>query len=241
MQGIPEPVEFHVDINTAPQPLKPMFPAQLTFRVSDPWKDRTVNKFVIVHEKLFHLFVVSQDLEVFSHGHPTFTSDGVFKYPIKLPEAGMFRVLADYYPEGATPQLTTKTLFVLGTPPAPAKLTRDYAAKSGENLRVSLETVPAVPVATQRTQLRFSVDPAGGLEKYLGAWAHMLAASDDLIDLMHQHPFVADGGPVIDFSLVFPRARTYRVWVQFQRNGTVNTVHFDVPVKNPPNEAEKVN
>jgi hypothetical protein len=23
----------------------------------------------------------------------------------------------------------------------------------------------------------------------------------------------------------------YRIWVQFQRNGVVNTVHFDIPVK----------
>jgi hypothetical protein len=30
--------------------------------------------------------------------------------------------------------------------------------------------------------------------------------------------------------VVFPRPRTYRMWVQFQRNGVVNTVHFDVPV-----------
>ena len=43
-----------------------------------------------------------------------------------------------------------------------------------------------------RTQLRFTIDPADGLEKYLGAWAHMLAASNDLIDMMHQHPFRVD-------------------------------------------------
>ena len=58
----------------------------------------------------------------------------------------------------------------------------------------------------------------------------MLAASDDLIDMMHQHPFIADGGPQVEFRVVFPRPRTYRMWVQFQRNGVVNTVHFDVPV-----------
>ena len=35
----------------------------------------------------------------------------------------------------------------------------------------------------------------------------------------------------IQFNLTFPRPRPYRVWVQFQRMGVVNTVHFDVPVK----------
>jgi hypothetical protein len=58
----------------------------------------------------------------------------------------------------------------------------------------------------------------------------MLVASDDLIDLIHTHPFIADGGPDMQFNVTFPRVRAYRVWVQFQRKGVVNTAHFDVPV-----------
>ena len=34
----------------------------------------------------------------------------------------------------------------------------------------------------------------------------------------------------MQFDVIFPRARGYRVWVQFQRSGVVNTAHFDVPV-----------
>ena len=52
----------------------------------------------------------------------------------------------------------------------------------------------------------------------------------DLIDMMHTHPFIADGGSEMQFNLVFPRPRMHRVWVQFQRDGVINTVHFDVPV-----------
>jgi len=229
--GIPDPVEFHVDFTATPQPPKPLLRTDLKFAVHDPWKERPVSKFVLVHEKLFHLFVVSQDLEFFEHGHPTYNGDGVFQYPVTFPKAGMFRLLEDFYPEGATPQLITNTIVVPGIPPEPVKLRRDYATKPAQNIRVSLETIPAEPVASERTHMRLTVDPAEGLEKYLGAWSHMLAASDDLIDMMHQHPFAADGGPLVDFSVVFPRARTYRVWLQFQRNGTLNTVHFDVPVK----------
>ena len=76
----------------------------------------------------------------------------------------------------------------------------------------------------------FRLSPADGIEPYLGAWGHMLAVSDDLVDVMHTHPFLADGGPRVQFDLIFPRVRTYRVWVQFQRAGIVNTAVFNVPV-----------
>ena len=46
---------------------------------------------------------------------------------------------------------------------------------------------------------------------------------------------VADGvgeEHLVEFEVVFPRPQAYRVWVQFQRKGVVNTLHFDIPVKN---------
>ena len=95
---------------------------------------------------------------------------------------------------------------------------------------VQLTLDPPEPISGMKTMLFFKMNPAEGLEKYLGAWGHMLAASDDLIDLIHTHPFLADGGPQAQFNVIFPRARTYRVWVQFQRQGQVNTAVFNVPV-----------
>jgi hypothetical protein len=156
--------------------------------------------------------------------------DDSFHYDITFPKPGMYRVAGDFYPEGATPQLIAQTVFVAGPEgPGPA-LARDYSSKTSENLRVEFATIPEKPLAGSPTQMRFTLQPADGLQRYLGAWAHMLAASDDLIDMMHTHPFLADGSPKMEFRLVFPRPRIYRVWVQFQRNGVVNTVHFDVPV-----------
>jgi hypothetical protein len=228
--GIPDPVEYHLDLNVLPSPPQPGKPAALQFLIHDPWKDRPVGKYNLVHEKLFHAFVVSEDLQFFRHAHPTFVGNGIFQLPITFPNAGMFRVLADFYPAGATPQLTTHTVLVPGAGPSPVQLTRDYSTKSGENMRVALVTIPEQPVAGMRTQLRFTIDPTEGFEKYLGAWAHMLAASNDLIDMMHQHPYRVDEQQMVEFEVVFPRAQVYRVWVQFQRKGVVNTVHFDVPV-----------
>jgi hypothetical protein len=227
-----EPVEYHMDLTVTPRPLKVGQQSQLKFVVRNPFTDEPVTKFLEVHERLFHLFIVSQDLQFFKHDHPTFKKeDAAFYYDLAFPVGGMYRVLGDIYPDGATPQLILKTLIVPGTPPSPVKLERDYSSKAAENMRVELETVPPQAISAQETQLHFKITPSEGLQKYLGAWGHMLAASDDLIDMIHLHPFIADGGPQIEFKVVFPRARTYRVWVQFQRNGVVNTAHFDIPVK----------
>ena len=234
--GVAEPVEFHVDVVLLPASPRPGHPAVLQYAVHDPWKNRPVPQFNLVHEKLFHTFVVSQDLEFFVHGHPSLVANGLFQFPLTFPKPGMYRVLGDFYPLGGLPQLSSETVFVPGEPPAPVTLGRDYSPKDGPNLRVSMETIPDRPLATTRTQLRFVVNGGKPLEKYLGAWGHMLIASNDLIDMMHEHPFLADGGPRVEYAVVFPRAGTYRVWVQFQSAGVVNTARFDVPVAPAPED-----
>jgi hypothetical protein len=233
--GIPDPVEFHLDLSVIPQSPEPGRTAVLQFLVRDPWKDRPVSGFNVVHERFFHAFVVSEDLEFFEHGHPSLVNEGIFQYPITFPKAGVFRVLGDYYPAGATPQLTSDTIIVAGTPPAPVQLKRDYGDKTAQNMTVLFSTIPEQPVATARTQMRLSINAKAPLEKYLGTWAHMLIASNDLIDMMHEHPLLADGGPQMEFEAVFPRPGVYRVWIQLQSDRTVNTVHFDVPVSAPQN------
>jgi len=230
--GVPDPVEYHLDLAVTPRVPKPGEKAHLTFDVHDPWKNNTVKKFNIVHEKLFHTFIVSEDLQVFVHDHPTWINDA-FQYEMTFPKPGMYRVLGDFYPEGATPQLISKTIFVPGTSPPVPLLKEDYSTKTGQNMKVELTFTSGPAVAGRNTPMRFKITPGEGLEKYLGAWGHMLAASDDLIDMIHTHPFIADGSPEIQFELTFPRPRMYRVWVQFQRSGVVNTVHFDIPVKAP--------
>jgi hypothetical protein len=51
-------------------------------------------------------------------------------------------------------------------------------------VELAITSGPAA-VAGRNTSIRFKITPGDGLEKYLGAWGHMLAASDDLIDMMH--------------------------------------------------------
>jgi hypothetical protein len=228
--GIPDPVEYPLRLTVSPGVAKAGDRVDLTFKISDPKTGAAVTQFEKVHEKLFHMFIVSQDLEFFVHDHPVLSGPGTFRFGGRLPKPGMYRVLADYYPSNGTPQLTAKTIFVPGGRLEAARPGPDLAAKKTENMNVELTMEPARAVAGFKTMLFFRVIPADGLELYLGAWGHMLSASDDLIDLIHTHPFLADGGPQIQFNVIFPRARTYRLWVQFQRKGVVNTAVFTIPV-----------
>ena len=232
--GIPDySSEYKLVLTVTPRAPKVGQIVKLDFAVLDPWKNRQVKQYQVVHEKLFHLFVVSQDLQFFLHDHPVLNPDGTFTYNFKVPKSGMFRLLADFYPLGGTPQLIGETFFVPGaelTAFQPAAIQRDYSPKDTENMHVEMTSDPSQPIAGMKSILYYNVGPMDGFEKYIGAWAHMLAVSDDLVDLIHTHPTIADGGPKLQFNLIFPRARTYRIWTQFQRKGVVNTSRFDVQV-----------
>jgi hypothetical protein len=198
----------------------------LSIEVHDPKTGAVMHDFEIVHEKFLHLFVISSDLKYFAHVHPV---DG--KIDLALPKAGIYKLGADFYPKGGTPQFAEKFITTPGyvgslrgsiVVPKP-----DLAPKGG----VSVVLDPPEPIPGKKTLLFLRFDDAEGLETYLGVWAHMLSASNDLIDMVHTHPTIADGGAQMQFDLYFPRAATYKIWVQYQRRGKVYTVDYTIPVK----------
>ena len=230
--GLPDFVEYPVRL-TAPA-VTPGKPVELAFEILDPETGERRRDFHPVHEKLFHLLFVSHDLEVFGHEHPALGEDGVFRLTQALPKEGAYRLLTDFFPHGGTPQTAPLMLitkgFSRGLAESVPQLQADLAPKRGPNLEIRLRTEPPEPRATFKTMLFFELDTADGLEKYLGAWAHMLAASADLENLTHAHPTIADGGPLIQVNMIFPAPGMYRVWVQIQRRGVLNTVPFTIRV-----------
>jgi hypothetical protein len=230
--GIREQVEYPLSLSLSPRTIPARRELKMVFHVADPKTGKTVTEFETVHEKLFHLFIVGQDLEYFAHVHPEPFLNGSFLQRATLPKPGAYRLLADYYPSGGVPQLTPKTIVTQGylAPMTPASLKANLTPKHGSNLDVELVTDPPRPIAGRKTIMFFKLQPGDGLEPYIGAWGHMLAVSNDLIDMIHSHPSIADGGPRVQFDVYFPREATYRVWVQFQRLGKINTVAFTVPV-----------
>jgi hypothetical protein len=235
--GIPDEREYKLELTTQPRAVKANEAIQLKLDVEDPDSSKTVQDFEIMHEKLYHIFLVSQDMQFFVHTHPVKQPDGTFTLDTKFPHPGMYRVLSDFYPKGGTPQLIARTVMVPGEgfKLTPAKLSADVEPKQTENLHVELTMDPPQPLATFKTIMFFKLTPNEGIEQYIGAWAHVMVASSDLIDMIHTHPIYVtdpDDGAYkqIQINMIFPRPGIYRVWIQFQRHGIVNTAAFNIPV-----------
>ena len=86
--GIPDPVEYHVKLSLDPPAVEPGREVELEFEVLDPEKGERVRDFEIVHEKIFHLLMVSNDLEFFAHEHPELGDDGLFRLGMTFPKSG---------------------------------------------------------------------------------------------------------------------------------------------------------
>ncbi|MGH9332027.1 MAG: hypothetical protein ACRD09_16420 [Vicinamibacterales bacterium] len=162
-----------------------------------------VRDFEVVHERPFHLFVVSRDLAHFDHVHPELGSDGAFRLELRVPRSGVYRLVADFYPKGGVPQTVQRTIVTPGfagplfaEPPA---LVPDAREKTAGGLRIALDAAPLV--AGREATLTFTcLDTAGlgpaDLEPFLGAPGHLLVMSADLVDAIHSHPEgTGDVGP----------------------------------------------
>jgi hypothetical protein len=230
-----EPVEYPVDFAFTPAAIPAGQPLTIDIKAFDPVTGAAVKNYEIVHEKPMHLFVISADLEYFAHEHPVMVPGGMFQHHTTLPKAGVYKIFADFYPLNGTPQLVSKIIstqdFRKSIDEVIVHPARDIAPKQATNLKVMLSLDPIEPIPAKKTLLFLDLSPEDGLEPYLGAWAHMLIESHDLIDTIHAHPSVADGSGKMQFDIFFPREAIYRFWIQFQRKGVVNTVAFTLPVK----------
>ncbi len=120
--GIPDDVEYPLELSIKPRVFRAGEKVQLKFRVVDPHTGKNIDHYEIVHEKFFHMFLVSDDLQYFVHDHPVPQPDGTFLYDETFPKPGLYRVAGDFYPTGGTPQLVANTVIVPGAPGSEVKL-----------------------------------------------------------------------------------------------------------------------
>lgn len=177
-----------------------------------------------------HLVVVRRDFNGFQHVHPTMAGDGTWSIPLALASPGTHRAFADVTVDGK-PHTLGIDLFAAGDfrpeplpAPEPSSFVDGYQVTSSDpELRGGVEASLAFSVTRDGS-------PVVDLEPYLGAAGHLVGLRQGDLAYLHLHPeAVADEG-TIEFAGVFPSAGTYRLYLQFQHEGTVRTVPFTVEV-----------
>lgn len=110
--GIPE--EFDLQMKVLPKIPQPGKPFHLRFAVFNPRTGEKVRKFGLMHDRFFHLFLISQDLSDFQHIHPRQLADGSFVLNTTLQKPGLYKVYTDFYPLEGAPQVLQTNLPVAG-------------------------------------------------------------------------------------------------------------------------------
>lgn len=167
----------------------------LNFSVKD--KDgKPFKNLKIVHEKLVHLLIVSDDLAFFDHVHPEIQTDGNFKLNYKFPAGGVYKLYADFTPENSPQIVNVFDVPVGGEKRAKTSLVADKEfTKTVDGLTFTMKTNDELKAAKGLT-LNFYVKDADGktvtdLQPYLGAMAHFVVISEDGSKFLHVH---AEGG-----------------------------------------------
>src|SRR5262245_52885897 len=106
--------DYRLDFRTVPAVVKAGQPAKFLFRIFHPGSGEAVTKFEVVHERQFHLFVISQDMEYFQHIHPEEKPNGEWSIDVTLPKAGYYKVLSDFLPSGGSSQFIARPLVTTG-------------------------------------------------------------------------------------------------------------------------------
>jgi len=241
---------YVLDVQTTPSVIKAGAPFKMRFDVRHPSSGNPVRDFEVVHDKRYHLFVVSHDMTEFQHLHPDQQPDGSWTIEAVLPRAGAYRFVSDFLPTGGAPQLLSRSFVTAGfngdIESQDAHLEPDTALrKTVGPLTAELRFDPPRLIAGQYGHLEFTLtdsktgESVADLQPYLGAFGHAFILSEDLRDSVHSHPpewrdgkEIASGfgGPTVLFEGYMPLPGRYRVWAQFLRRGELTTIPFTFEV-----------
>jgi len=163
-----------------------------------------VKSLEVVHDRVLHLLVVSDDLSWFAHEHPKAVESKVansareFEITMTFPIAGGVTMFTDFTPTGYGQQVPSKRIVVSGTPTSAAALTDDTeSVHMVDGYEARLRCNGKLFYAGEDSILRFALSrdgkPVEDLEPYLGAKGHLVIVSKDRSSFVHGHP--VDGHP----------------------------------------------
>lgn len=205
---------------------------EFRFQIHDAQR-RPVTRFAVVHDKPMHLIVVRRDLTGYQHLHPTMAPDGTWSVPLTLSQGGTWRAYADFTVVADDGSQTALTLGVDLTVPGrydPRPLPAATTSTAVDGFTVAYEGTPQVGATVPLTFRITTGGTTATLERYLGAYGHLVALREGDLGYLHVHPEpqLVDGA--VRFWLTTPGPGRYRLYLDFQVAGEVRTAEFTVTV-----------
>jgi hypothetical protein len=224
---------------TAGKNIAPNQPVSLVIDIQDD-AGKAINKFDSFQEKLMHLIVVRDDLQSFTHLHPDYKGNGRFNVSSSFPSPGSYTLISDYKPSGQKETVSLMNLTIPGSVPLPKNLEKYEKSKVSSNTKVNLNFSQENIKAGQEVTLKFDLkeasnnQPIKDLQPYLGEKGHLVVIKSSsplaVSDYIHAHALKDTPDGQVHFITSFPQTGTYKLWVQFNRNGKINTADFWVNV-----------
>ncbi|WP_026732622.1 hypothetical protein [Fischerella sp. PCC 9605] len=225
---------------TAPKNIVPNQSVPLVIDIQDS-QGKSVTKFETFQEKLMHLIVVSDDLKFFDHLHPNYKGNGRFEVNANFPEPNNYTIFGDYKPSGIDERVNVMKLTVPGSTPLPQDLAKYSNTKILPDTKINLNFSQPNLKAGQEVTLKFDLNeatnnqPIKDLKPYLGEKGHLVIIKSSspltVSDYIHAHALKNSPDGQVQFVTSFPQSGTYKLWMQFNRNGKVNTADFWVNVQ----------
>jgi hypothetical protein len=190
--------DYPLEFRTTPSVVRPGVQTRWSFSIKHPGTGAPVKSLELVHERPYHLFVISQDMEHFQHIHPEQQPDLTWAIDVTLPKAGYYTVLSDFLPTGGASQLISRPLVTAGhagdLAGDSARLVADMNfVKSVDDVTATVSFDPPTFVAGLYGHMIFHLTdtktgrPVTDLQTYLGAFGHTLIMSEDMLDYVHSH------------------------------------------------------
>lgn len=222
-------------------PTRSGVPGTFSFRIDyaegGPETAAPVTDYVTDLTQDMHVYVVSSDLEVYRHVHPTMAPDGTWSGSITVPRDGRYRMIAEFIAKdrggnGDQVVLGVERSVGRAVPAVPVPGVTDSTTADG----VTLDVVSTPVVGyDRRMTLAISRDGApAALGTYLGVYAHVSAFNIATGELVHMHPLgtpeTVDGRSDLTVHTGFRNPGEYRMFVQTRISGVVRTIPITVAV-----------
>jgi len=148
--------------------------------------------------------------------------DGTWSIPLNLPQAGSYRVFADFKPEDGPKTTLGADFQVAGDYRPQNHINSSTFTVDGYEVSLTGE-LNAGKVSTVTTEITKNGKKVTDLQNYLGAKGHLVALRSSDLAYLHVHPEQSDQ---VKFAVEVPTAGKYRLFLDFQHDDVVRTAEF---------------